>query len=255
MKPQSMGVNANSKQTTKPKGEKMKKTLLSVIAGLAVIGSACAAPSLSDRKALCEKHPDKYVWVEKTQACVRIDPCSAGDYTYCISAWQVNKPENSYARLLIERFVKNVMYTNITELKYLGDSKYAFKTGDLDYRVIEFGNNDDDRGLGAACWAYGKEIEIKYEIENYSESMVQVTGYDKSIRCKNVTRSECEDIGDFLRLLKAEGMPITSWGADRNNRDYFYTRYKDLGDIVEEAKAAEEDDVASYFVDGDCHLM
>ena len=55
------------KEQQKPKGEKMKKTLLSVGAALAVIGSACAVPSVSDRKALCEGHPDKYVWVEKSE--------------------------------------------------------------------------------------------------------------------------------------------------------------------------------------------
>ena len=40
----------------------MKKTLLSVIAGLAVIGSANAGI-----KETCSEHPDKLVWVEKTQ--------------------------------------------------------------------------------------------------------------------------------------------------------------------------------------------
>ena len=52
----------------------MKKTLLSVIAGLAVIGSANAGI-----KETCLEHPDKLVWVEKTQRCIPINPCKSDD--------------------------------------------------------------------------------------------------------------------------------------------------------------------------------
>ena len=235
----------------------MKKTLLSVLAGLTVIGSAGAVPSISDRRALCEKHPDKYVWVDKTQACVRIDPCSAIDMPYCIEAYDVNKPEDSYARLLIERYVKNLMGTNVTELKYLGDSKYAFKTEDLDYRVIEFGNNDNNLALGAACWAYGKEIDIKYEIKNYSEEMVRVTNRERYVLCKNVTRSECTNIGDFARLLDEEGMQITTWLTDKENSDYYQARANAFNakSILNKVKAEKEGLVHEYFEDGDCLLL
>ena len=48
----------------------MKKILLSSIAGLAVIGSACAAgPDTCN--------PDKYVWVEKDELCIPKNPCKS----------------------------------------------------------------------------------------------------------------------------------------------------------------------------------
>ena len=53
----------------------MKKTLLSVLAVVSVMGTASAVPSAADRKAMCESKPDKYVWVEKNQACIPVNPC------------------------------------------------------------------------------------------------------------------------------------------------------------------------------------
>ena len=64
----------------------MKKTLLSMLAGLIVIGSASAVPSVESRRALCETQPDKFVWVENTEACVPINPCESESYllrVYC----------------------------------------------------------------------------------------------------------------------------------------------------------------------------
>ena len=55
----------------------MKNVLLSALAGLAVINAASAAPSVEQRKEMCEKHPDKYVWVEKNSACIPINPCAS----------------------------------------------------------------------------------------------------------------------------------------------------------------------------------
>ena len=52
----------------------MKKTLLSITAALAVIGSANAG-----LKETCLEHPDKLVWVEKTQRCIPINPCESDD--------------------------------------------------------------------------------------------------------------------------------------------------------------------------------
>lgn len=79
----------------------MKKTLLSVLAGLAVINAASAEPSPEDRKAMCERYPEKYVWVEKGDgACVPYRACGNDKFkAYCISdflATQVNRPEQAY---------------------------------------------------------------------------------------------------------------------------------------------------------------
>ena len=53
----------------------MKKIIFGILAGIVIIGSASAVPSPADRKRLCEQQPDKFVWVEKNQACVPINPC------------------------------------------------------------------------------------------------------------------------------------------------------------------------------------
>ena len=53
----------------------MKKSLLFGLGGFMIVSSVFALPAPEDRKALCEKYPDKYVWVEKTEACVPVNPC------------------------------------------------------------------------------------------------------------------------------------------------------------------------------------
>ncbi|MBO4583280.1 MAG: hypothetical protein J5714_04470 [Alphaproteobacteria bacterium] len=56
----------------------MKKTLLSVVAGLAVIGSAVAVPSLDRQRENCESDSG-FVWVERTKTCVPVNPCVSDD--------------------------------------------------------------------------------------------------------------------------------------------------------------------------------
>ena len=55
----------------------MKKTLLSVLAGLVVIGTATAVPSMDVQQKNCED--GQHVWVEKTKTCVPINPCLSDD--------------------------------------------------------------------------------------------------------------------------------------------------------------------------------
>ncbi len=63
----------------------MKKTLLSAIAVSAVIGTANAAPTVEQRRAMCEDFGD--VWVQETEACIPANPCESDDEiirtTYC----------------------------------------------------------------------------------------------------------------------------------------------------------------------------
>ena len=69
----------------------MKKTLLSVLAGLTVVGSAIAAPTPEDRKALCQLLMEKgtHVWVDKSQACIPRNPCGNDSGLYPIkSVWK-----------------------------------------------------------------------------------------------------------------------------------------------------------------------
>ncbi len=217
----------------------MKKTLLSVVAGLAVINVANAEPSLEDRIAMCKRHSDTHVWVEKTQFCARIDPCTSYSYddVYCIHAYEVSKPEGSYANLLIGRYVKNVLGTGIQELKYLGDNKIAIKTTDLDYKVIKFGSSQN--GAEAVCWAYGKEI-------THDEN--------GGVVCKNVTESECADMGDFARLVDAEGMYIKQFISNLHDQNYNLVSHRSVQDIYEDAQREKKGSVESFFIDDDCHL-
>ena len=62
----------------------MKKTLLAILAAVSVMGAASAVPSVADRKAMCERNPDRYVWVEKNQACVIRKACDENKFNaYC----------------------------------------------------------------------------------------------------------------------------------------------------------------------------
>lgn len=78
----------------------MKKTLLSVLAAVSVIGAASAVPSAADRKAMCESKPDKYVWVEKNQACVVRSACDNDRFSsYCsktFSSTQTSSEQQAY---------------------------------------------------------------------------------------------------------------------------------------------------------------
>ena len=47
------------------------KLICSALLGATICGSAFAI-STDDRQAFCEQYPDKYVWVEKTQACSHV---------------------------------------------------------------------------------------------------------------------------------------------------------------------------------------
>ena len=173
----------------------MKKNfLLSVLAGLMVVGSAVALPSPEDRKALCEKHPEKYVWVEKTKACIPINPCLSSDVdirnAYCISTvLHLNSLDHTASDTLLERYIKKVLKQNWTGLGLdnpNGEGKiYGHATtSDGGYFVVKFeiSHNLNDF-IDDAFWAYG-----------YSE-MVAGQPYPVS------NQTECEDIADFASLI------------------------------------------------------
>ena len=176
----------------------MKKTLLSVLAGLTVMGSVFAAPTPEDRKAMCEKHPDKYVWVEKTKACVPINPCASelgwSDpsimQAYCAN-FVANFGEKQ--KLVHQRYIEQVLKTKISETmprlyvsKSIGEFIDAYKLQDGGY--IAFAGDDkivyDD--VAAVCWAYGRPT----------------TGGGDFRGCLgDFTQKQCTDMADFMTLL------------------------------------------------------
>ena len=173
----------------------MKKTLVSIIAGLTVAGSAFALPTPDDVKAMCLKHPEKYVWVEKTQACVPINPCEsklgwddpAVMRTYCAD-FVANFGEKQ--QLVHQRYIEQVLKTKISETMprlqvsgSIGDFIDAYKLQDGGY-IAFAGENDEISGnmLSATCFAYGHGT----------------IGHG----CMGeFTQTQCTDMADFMTLL------------------------------------------------------
>lgn len=188
----------------------MKKTLLSVIAGLAVINAASAVPSPADRKALCEKHPEKYVWVEKTQACVPIDPCNSDNVTiketYCIETKDIYFPENQLD-LVLSRYAEKVLKTTLLGKQILKDGKVAMVTSDGGYAVVDIEDYTDYSDVTrkyrstladiVAAWAYGYILDLSVNIDEIEDDVFVHT--DRIIG--NISKTECDDIRDFASLI------------------------------------------------------
>ena len=189
----------------------MKKTLLSVTAALAVIGSACAAPSVEDRKALCEKYPDKYVWVAKDEMCVPINPCESVNMTikeaYCVEVNDFSFPkEPERLSLLLDRYTEKVLKSGVFATRELGEGYIALITLDGGYRVINPVKGYDNIGkytsrfqeaLGPALWAYGYK---PYDCSDHDYKRGDIDNPYWIITC-NITETECDDIRDFASLL------------------------------------------------------
>jgi hypothetical protein len=147
----------------------MKKTLLSVIAGLAVIGSATAVPSMDVQQKNCED--GQHVWVEKTKTCVPINPCLSDDLdiqrAYCfpvdtnsgeIIYIDTHFPNETDLDMFIDKYVQTVLKTVAVEKIDLG------RTG-----VIEgynFDNGYREKAIGVKM-ADGGYFVIKYIIKSY----------------------------------------------------------------------------------------
>lgn len=182
----------------KPKGEKMKKTLLSVIAGLAVINVASAVPSPADRKALCEKHPDKYVWVDKTQACIPNNPCKddyvglEGIMAYCYS--DIALPRDPFeAEKWVNRYVEKNLHTTV-----VGFSRFA--GGDPNYYSV----STADGNFFAAFRVTPNYLEGSTRQQYYAALAIHAYGHDENSPFQVKSEQECKDIADFASLLSDE---------------------------------------------------
>ena len=113
----------------------MKKTLLSVVAGLAVVSAANAGI-----KETCLEHPDKLVWVEKNQRCIPINPCVSDDIeirdTYCDIDF--NTIEDNLVQI-VKLYARNVLGTEVSSTTHLSSNDgywyLAVKTMDGGYFV------------------------------------------------------------------------------------------------------------------------
>ena len=132
----------------------MKKTLLSVGAALAVIGSACAAG-----RDTC--NPDKYVWVERDELCIPKNPCkSKSDVireAYCSTVFKDVQLSNwRHGVTAVKAYLdkkRGLGMTNTGDIgndkdtSFFGQDYIPAKTTDGGYVVFEF---DDLSDLGGA---------------------------------------------------------------------------------------------------------
>ena len=181
----------------------MKRILLSFGVMMALVGSACAVPSANDRKALCEKQSDKFIWVEKTQACIPINPCLS-DVQEIKNAYCVNLPvlpdTMAGQLLIINNYVKHVLKTDIDSGVRVQDADLeagsigyvGFKTKDGGYIAAAYGSKElytddyDKRGYLAIIWGF----------ESYGYPKDQLSFDDKSISHAVADEYECYGIVD-----------------------------------------------------------
>lgn len=181
----------------------MKKTLLSVIAGLAVIGSANAGI-----KETCLEHPDKLVWVEKTQRCVPINPCLSDDKeihdAYCVD-WGLCAPGDTDEALKL--WIGKWFGREIVELKHLDSKAVGVKTDDGQYFSYwcTTGQLDDEceGQIDDVAFAYTHTTAPGYYTSEDKKS-IESGGYAVSKGIKYVHADdaiECDGIKNFAELL------------------------------------------------------
>ena len=144
----------------------MKRTLLSVIAGLAVINTVSAGI-----KETCLQHPDKLVWVEKTQRCVPINPCLSDDksirdsYCYLLNG-TIESVKNGISVWDVMDFY--VEYKNpdcrVTKGKIINENGKTFVPciGD-GYLVFELSGDDVLWVTDPLCWFGGYVARMPYD--------------------------------------------------------------------------------------------
>ena len=124
----------------------MNKILLSAVAGLAVINAANAGI-----KETCLQHPDKLVWVEKTERCVPINPCESDDIdihdAYCVD-FGICAP--GYTDEVLKLWLGKWSRHEIVDLKHLNSKTVGVKTDDGQY---------------FAYWCISKELPDRCEFE------------------------------------------------------------------------------------------
>ena len=180
---------------------KISKILCGALLGC-VVGSAFGVPTPEDRKKFCDQHPDKFVWVEKTKACIPINPCRADDPSIS-SSYCVEGPGHA-SEMVYDRYIENVLGgIGVVERATLPESDpnrdmfTSYKFVDGGYLV--FGSHwwdflKEDYGalieIEAGCFVYGK----KYRIFNMDAKQGLCEGVD--------SETQCTDIADFVMLVR-----------------------------------------------------
>lgn len=184
----------------------MKKTLLSILAGVVVIGSASAVPGPEDRERMCKQQPDKYVWVEKGNgACVEINPCKSDNAdvknAYCNTMFKDVQLGTPYEGVVVvKEYINKHLGLDIVNKKGIvrhdvDTSLFAqdyipAKLSDGGYIVFEFDDLSDIAGgdsyegaSKAACLIYGGNYKSRLRA-------VSETGF----YCTDVAESDCDEV-------------------------------------------------------------
>ncbi len=214
----------------------MKKTLLSVLAGLTVMGSAFAdGPSVEDRKKLCQLLIDKgtHVWVEKTEACIPVNPCKSDDEqikkAYCINYLSLQNGASYTGVLhLYDKSAIDITVAKIAERLGTGATSqnlpghfFAIKTTDGGYYAAEY-NTKKERNQMRACEQESETITLIFGNYLSGESF----GGEKMINYKTqipVTEQECTDMKDIGNLLYGYASRQTDIKYDKDQKECIFT--------------------------------
>ncbi len=200
----------------------MKKTLLSMLAGVAIVNTANADISVDRMRERCLKHPDKWVWVEQTHRCVDINPCKSDDPievdAYCNKTFaDVQVGEPMVAHKLVYKYLRHVTgirdYRTVEDVfekrSWFGQDYYGYTLPGGGYVVFEFDDTTDitnkdvrDGTMVALCsHVYGGTLGKQ--------------DTSKSFECGGVTENICEtiatDLEDWNFDLWGGQYPIVNW--------------------------------------------
>ncbi len=196
----------------------MKKTLLSVLAGLTVMGSAFAdGPSVEDRKKLCQLLIKKgtHVWVEKTEACIPVNPCHSDDSkikeAYCIYPYDLYFASGEAVEIFAKKYANNILKTDVAKTNVHDSVKTIEKEKKKGYRYALEGGYFDlqmhttDGGFYSVLVALRTELEGKHldpvciafgKNGTYNQMGIRTVNY-----CDDVNEQEFYEMKDFLDEL------------------------------------------------------
>ena len=200
----------------------MKKTLLSAVAGLAVIGSACAAgPDTCN--------PDKYVWVERDELCIPKNPCKSKSEVirnaYCNTVFKDVQLSNWRDGVkVVKQYLNKRRGVDMTNTQDIGNTKdtsffgqdyIPAKTTDGGYVVFEFDDLSDLGGADvrvgitkAVCKIYAGNGEHwaltdeKGEANFGGWTSADINNDGRNFVCAGVSESDCQEIEKMVMELR-----------------------------------------------------
>lgn len=184
----------------------MKKLTFAIITAVLTIG-AHAEVSVDAQKNICAKK--EWVWVDKSNTCVPVNPCAdtSGKFeAYCIRVFkdiQVNELKNNAATRLVDIYaerslgIKNPSSAMASSPNLLGQD-YVLVTAGGNYIMFEFDDISESDPLSGEiegrCIAYGGTPVLR----GWTERGVGSGLYD----CTGIGEEECKILGGFMQKDK-----------------------------------------------------